>query len=276
MTHLCRKLNDMEHTSNSSGHVMIGRYADILSDRWFQRSFGTNQFKRLTELLLQLLIPEHKIKSISFEPQVHINPNDSDKDIRVDVECTDEDGTRFMVEMQLAPQKGFYERAIFNSSFAVQEQIQQGATVYTYSPVYFIGILNFAIHKNSNQVLYRYMLKESTTGEVMSGNLQYLFLELPNCEKGDSNMETLIDKVCYSLRNMSKMDEIPAGWENEEIIKLLYRSAEISKFTAKERSKYIFDMTTKRDIENQIQYAAEIGMEKGLEKGIEQTARNLK
>ena len=182
--------------------------------------------------------------------------------------------------MQLAPQKGFYERAIFNSSFAVQEQIPQGETGYLYSPVYFIGILNFAIHKDSDQVLYRYLLRESTSGEVMSENLQYLFLELPNCEREDSNITTLIDKVCYSLRNMSKMDDIPAGWENEEIIKLLYSSAEISKFTAKERSKYIFDMTTKRDIENQIQYAAEkgmeIGIEKGMEKGIEQTARNFK
>ena len=55
----------------------IGRYADILSDRWFQRSFGSDQFKRLTELLLQLLIPESTIKSITFLSQNHINPDDS-------------------------------------------------------------------------------------------------------------------------------------------------------------------------------------------------------
>ena len=64
------------------------------------------------------------------------------------------------------------------------------------------------------------------------------------------------------------------------IIKLLFSSAEIANFTAQERNKYIHDMTTKRDIENQLVYAAEKGMEKGMEKGIEKgkidTARNLK
>ena len=267
-------------TSNNNEGPIIGRYADILSDRWFQRSFGTNQFKRLTELLLQLLIPEHKIQSICFQPQVHINPNDSDKDIRVDVECTDEDGTRFMVEMQLAPQKDFYERAIFNSSFAIQEQIPKGQEDYQYKPVYFIGVLNFALHEDSDNVLYRYLLRESSSGEIMSTNLQYIFLELPNCERTGDIEDSLINKVCYSMRNMSRMNAIPDGWEKEEIIKLLFSSAEIANFTAQERNKYIHDMTTKRDIENQLVYAAEKGMEKGMEKGIEKgkidTARNLK
>ena len=50
----------------------------------------------------------------------------------------------------------------------------------------------------------------------------------------------------------------------------------IANFTAEERVKYINDMTTKRDIENQIEYAAEKGEERGLEKGRIETARNFK
>ncbi len=51
---------------------------------------------------------------------------------------------------------------------------------------------------------------------------------------------------------MSRMNAIPDGWEKEEIIKLLFSSAEIANYTAQERNKYIHDMTTKRDIENQL------------------------
>lgn len=61
---------------------------------------------------------------------------------------------------------------------------------------------------------------------------------------------------------MSRMNAIPDGWEKEEIIKLLFSSAEIANYTAQERNKYIHDMTTKRDIENQLVYAAEKGIEK--------------
>ena len=52
--------------------------------------------------------------------------DDTDKDIRVDVAATDTSGQRFIVELQLARQEAFYERAIFNSSFAVQQQVKRG------------------------------------------------------------------------------------------------------------------------------------------------------
>ena len=41
---------------------VIGRYADILLDRWFKRSFKEyGNAKRLMLLFLQALIPERKI-----------------------------------------------------------------------------------------------------------------------------------------------------------------------------------------------------------------------
>lgn len=254
-------------------NIKLGKYADILTDRVFRRSFGTEEWKRLTELLLQLLIPERKINSISFSPTEHINAFNRSKDVRIDVECTDTDGSRFMVEMQLAPQRDFYARAIFNSSFGIQEQISFGERNYLYKPVYFIGIMNFCFHKDSDRVVFRYRLREDDSGELMSENLQYIFVELPNCAKTPHEAESLAERVFYSMRNMSTLERIPHGWDEEEIIKLLFDSVKLSNFTPKDKADYIEDMTTKQDIENQIAYAAEqglrIGMEKGMKKGME-------
>ena len=249
--------------------VFVGKYANLLMDRWFKRSFGTDKWKRLTELLIQELIPERKIQSLSFAPQEHVNPFDDDKDIRVDVECTDVDGSRFVVELQLAPQKGFYERALLNASFAVQEQIGRGERGYLYPPVYFIGIMDFSYHEGSDRVLYRYNLVERESGEMMTDRLQFLFLELPNCLKALTPESSTLDDFCYYLRNMKDMASAPEG-NMSELNSLLFKSGEISNFTPGERVKYINDMTTKRDIENQIEYAMEKGMQKGLEKGMEQ------
>ena len=252
--------------------LQIGKYADILMDRWFKRTFGSEQRKRLTELLLQLLIPEHDIVSIKLAPIEHVNPFEEDKDIRVDVECTDEDGTRFIVELQLAPKKNFYERAIFNSSFGIQQQIPVGVKRYDYSPVYFIGIMDFSLHEESDKMLYRYNIREVESNELMSDRLQYIFIELPNVVKRKEDAKTLMQRVMYSIKNLPRMDSIPKGWDKDEIIKLLFDYAKIANFAAEERVKYINDMTTKRDIENQIEYAAE----KGEEKGRKETARNFK
>lgn len=256
------------NTSNNTSSPVIGRYADVLMDRWFKRSFGTNENKLLTEKLLQLLIPEHHIESITFVNEEHVNPFEKGKDVRVDVECTDQDGSRFVVEMQLAEQGGFYERAIFNSTFAVQQQIERGDRGYDFRPVYFIGVLNFSLHKDSDRVLYRYTLHEAVCGEQMSDRLQFIFMELPNCVNALTDRALLVDKVSYTLRNMSQLDRLPDNF-NEEIILLLLKSAETSKFTPEERVKYINDMTTKQDIENQIQFAERQGLQRGMEKGVE-------
>ena len=48
-----------------------------------------------------------------------------------------------------------------------------------------------------------------------------------------------------------------------EIFELLFNSAEIAKFTPEEKIKYEFDMTTERDIRNQIAYGREEGRAEG-------------
>ena len=66
------------------------------------------------------------------------------------------------------------------------------------------------------------------------------------------------------------MEERPEGAEGE-IFDLLFKSAEIVNFAPKERKEYIKDMTTERDIKNQLAFAEN----KGKIEGIKQTARNL-
>ena len=49
----------------------------------------------------------------------------------------------------------------------------------------------------------------------------------------------------------------------------LFETAEIAKFTPQEKTKYENDMTTERDIRNQIATAREQGVEEGIEIGME-------
>ena len=191
------------------------------------------------------------------------------------MECTDTDGTRFVVEMQLAHQKFFYERAVFNSTFAIQEQMASGEGSFDFPAVYFIGIMDFSLHEDTDQVLYRYQLRERESFELMTDRIQYIFLELTNCHRALTPEATVLENFCYVLHNIENLPDRPKGLENE-IFRLLFDSAEIATFTPQEKIKYEYDMTTERDIRNQIAYAEEKGMEKGTETTLQKVGELLR
>lgn len=254
--------------------MKIGRYANVLMDRWFKRTFGWAPARRLMQLFLQEMIPERTITKLSFGPQEYVNPIEQGKDIRLDVHCTDASGAHFIVEMQFAEQKTFYERALFNSTFVIQEQIQVGSTDWTLPQIYFIGVVNFALHEGSDKVLYRYRLKDIGSGEDMPIPVEYIFLEVPNCRKAMTSEASLLDNFCYALKNMPEMEERPQELKGE-IFDLLFNSAEINKFAPKERSEYIKQMITIRDIVNQMATAEEKGEARGLAEGKANAMREL-
>ena len=244
-----------------------GRFARIILDRWFKRTFGEESRKRLLELLLKELIPEREIESLTYVRDEHINAFDDGHDGRIDVECTDKDGSRFMVEMQVRPQSSFYDRAVLYSALGIQQQVERGVDEYWLKPMYFIGLMDFSMHDGSDQVLWRYSIRnDQDNEELMTDHLHYIFLELPNCKNALTEKATILDNFCYALNNMENLPEKPEGL-NEEIFKILFESAEIATFSPAERIKYTEDMTTERDIRNQLVYAKDKGKEEGIALG---------
>ena len=254
----------------------MGRYARIILDRWFKRSFLFQKDSlRLLQLFLQEVIPEHDIVEIRTDNVEHINLLDDNKDVRVDVECYDKDGTRFVCEVQVSPQHHFYERAVFNSTLAIQKQKQAGEGDYDFPTVYFIGLMDFTLHKDADRVDFRYSIREDKSGELMTPRIQYVFLELPNSlGRALTPQASVLDNICYAFHEMEHLTERPAELK-QEIFKLLFNSAELANFTADERAKYQLDMTTERDIKNQIEFARDEGREEGRVEGIRLSALNM-
>ena len=106
----------------------------------------------------------------------------------------------------------------------------------------------------------------------MTPRVQYIFLELPNSlDKALRPGATVLDNFCYALHQMEHLTERPAQLK-QEIFQLLFDSAEITNFTAEEKSKYEHDMTTERDIRNYIAYARKEGREEGRAEGAREKA----
>lgn len=257
-----RARSSLKPKNMEQNELKIGRYANVLMDRWFKRTFGWAPARRLMQLFLQEMIPERKITKLSFGPQEYVNPIEEGKDIRLDVHCTDTTGAHFIVEMQFTEQNTFFERALFNSTFVLQEQVQLGSKDWALPQIYFIGVVNFPLHKGSDRVLYRYRLRDIENMEDMPVPVEYIFLEIPNCSKAMTKEASLLDNFCYALKNMPEMEERPKELKGE-IFDLLFNSAEINKFAPRERSEYIKQMITIRDKVNQLATAEAKGQAKG-------------
>ena len=195
----------------------MGRYARIILDRWFKRSFLFQKDSlRLLQLFLQEVIPEHDIVEIRTDNVEHINLLDDNKDVRVDVECYDKDGTRFVCEVQVSPQHHFYERAVFNSTLAIQKQKQAGEGDYDFPTVYFIGLMDFTLHKDADSVDFRYSIREDKSGELMTPRIQYVFLELPNSlGRALTPQASVLDNICYAFHEMEHLTERPEELKQE-------------------------------------------------------------
>ena len=138
---------------------------------------------------------------------------------------------------------------------------------YRFEPVYFIGVMRFVIEEDDDRFLHRFSLTDDETGKQMTDDLHYIFLETPKCRlKSDSS---LTEKLGYALYNLPSMVKRPKELTGE-IFDLLFSSADLSNFAPEEKIKYQSDMTTERDIRNQIAYAKDKGIEQGRQEGIEQ------
>ena len=144
---------------------------------------------------------------------------------------------------------------VYYSAAAVLSQIPAGQDSYDFMPVYMIAILNFRLNKGHDKVKYEYFIK-SDENELMTKNLQFTFIELPNHRDINSPEATRLDKFCWLLRNMSKFKERP-DTDGDPLFDLLVESADFAIFTPDDKHNYSKNMTTARDIRNQIQYEVE-------------------
>ena len=96
------------------------------------------------------------------------------------------------------------------------------------------------------------------------------------CPKCKNNINsTFVEKIGFALNNMGSFEKRPDGFAGE-FFDLLFNSADIANFVPEDKIKYLNDMTTERDIHNQIEYARKEGIEKGREEERSSIAAKLK
>jgi len=237
------------------------RYINPLTDFGFKKLFGTEPNKLLLIDFLNQILPDRKIKDLSYSSNEKLGLTEIDRKAIFDLYCIGDQGERFIVEMQKAKQNYFKDRSVFYASFPIQEQGKKNTWDYQLDPVYSVGILDFIFddHKNEKEMLHVVELKNQR-GEVFYDKLKFVYLELPKFKKKEEELETHFDKWMYIFTHLSHLQNRPKKLQ-ERVFAKLFEAAEIAKFSPLEREAYEESLKYYRDLKNVVDTAKEEGRE---------------
>ena len=257
----------------------MSRYINFYTDFAFKKFFGTEANKEFLISFLNALLElngEKEIADLTYLNTEQLGFSNNERRAVYDVYCTTKEGERFIVEMQKAKQENFRDRALYYSSFAIQDQGQKGTknnTVYwdyKLSPVYVIGILDFVMDDSPEKIdhlITKVQLMDDTY-EVFNKNLNFIFIEMPKFRKEESELETFMDKWLYAIKNLGKLDDKPTAL-TEAIFKRFFEVAEIAAFSKTERYDYEENLKNCNDWFSVMNTAKKDGLEEGEAIGIE-------
>lgn len=261
----------------------IGKYVDPNTDFGWKLYFGREENKILLIEFLNSLFEGEKIISDLFYKSVEYDGDQEDmRRVVFDLHCIGNDGEIFIIEMQQLFQEFFRDRAVYYTSRLISKQLSRGkkGNNYCLPEVYFIGVLEFNLHGDSNvfplrhtdrPYFYDVALCDKDTHEIFYDKLGYKLISLPMFNKKPAELETVMDQWLYVLKHLSTMDKLPS-FLDKRIFGLIFEVGEIGKLTEEDRMSYESSLKHKRDAESVFNSALRsgeaLGHAKGLAKGL--------
>ncbi len=259
------------------------RYINPYTDFGFKKLFGTEMNKDLLISFLNALFKDGPVvKEVIYVPNEQLGVYGSRRAI-FDVYCETESGEKIIVEMQKTEQAYFKDRSVFYSSFPIQQQGKTGADWdFQLKSVYTIGILNFVFPEDEyDPECYHHEVKlmDTTDHHVFYDKLTFIYLEMPKFNKTEDELEGMLDKWLFVLKNLTRLFDRPAALQ-ERVFRKLFEQAEIARFTPEEVIEYEDSLKVYRDLKNSMDTSYMKGVVVGREEGREEeriaNARKMK
>ena len=218
---------------------------------------------------------ERLIHELTLLPAEQIPINPERKNSIVDIKCTDTKGRQFVVEMQMAWNKGFKPRSLFNTAKAYVRQLGKGYKYTQLKPVYMLCLINDTFHKNSEECYHPYTFIRFDDLEDRLGGMTIIYIELPKFKPqsfSDKKMAVLWLRFLTEVKDKDDaIQKIPEELvENEHTAKALdiLEESSYSKAELKVYEDYWDAVSIEKDsLEGALEKGRKEGIEKGIEKG---------
>ncbi|WP_375560878.1 Rpn family recombination-promoting nuclease/putative transposase [Bernardetia sp. OM2101] len=249
---------------------MTDRYINLFTDFGFKKIFGEEPNKDLLiSFLNELLRDREKIIDLTYLNNEHLGKGQRDRKAVFDLYCTNEEGEKFIVEVQRVKQQYFKDRSLYYSTFAIQEQARKGKDWnYELRNVYTIGILDFEFDDSMpNQFHHNVKLIETNSNKVFYDKLTFVFLEIPKFNKQLEELENDYERWLFAFKNLHKLADKPNNLQ-EGVFRRLLEIAEVAKYNKKEQFVYQESLKDYWDLQS----VAHTYFSEGKEEGDEERA----
>lgn len=252
---------------------MPAKYINPYTDFGFKKIFGEEASKPLLMDFLNSILPEyHQIKDLHFKNTEQLGVADDDRKAVYDIYCENEQGEKFIVELQKVKQRYFKERTLFYTTYPIREQGEKGDWDYNLKAVYCIAILNFTFDDNADdadEVVHTVQLKNQNN-RVFYDKLTFVYLEMPNFCKTEYELVTQLDKWLFFIKNLEELQSIPQIFNDDVVFDQAFNKAELAKFNRRDRDQYEQSLKVYRDLKSALLTSREDGYADGHEQGLQQ------
>ena len=263
--------------------MAISKFLDPKNDVAFKKVFGSEKHKDILIHFINDILElkgNDQIEGVEFLSSVQDAEIAYKKQSIVDVLCKDKNGVQIIVEMQVAPTKGFEKRAQYYAAKAYSRQLNSGqeedGKYQNLKEVIFIAIADCVIFKDKIEYKSDHVILDKNSHEHDLQDFSFTFIELPKFNKTNINeLSSILEKWCFFFKNAAKTSEedLEKLIGSDLVIKQAYDA--LSQFNWSEPELLAYDEEIKRIRDNiaALDYQYDKGIEKGIEKG--KTERDL-
>ena len=259
---------------------MLYKFLDPKNDIAFKKIFGTEKNK---DILIHFLNDMIKFKengpiiNVNFLKTVQDPETAAKKTSIVDILCKDEKGHTYIVEMQVAKEKGFEKRAQYYASKAYISQSHVGGEYHDLKEVIFLAISDFIMFPQKKNYKSDHVMLDVESHENDLRDFSFTFLELPKFNKEIDQLSNMTEKWSYFFKHAEETSEedLKKLIGHDEIIQRAYQ--ELNRFSWNEEELLTYEQAEKYEgayhasLAQKFDEGEKMGIEKGIEKGTQST-----
>ena len=246
-------------------------YVDPKNDFAFKKIFGSEEHKNITISFINSLLEltgNKQITEIQFlnTEQAPLIMQEK-KENFLDILCTDQNKSQYIVEMQVEPVKAFINRMVYYGSKTYAIQLGTSAPYDKLMPVIVIAIINYALLPEEEGYKSIHKITSVKTNRSYFDQLTFVLAELKKFNKKQEELLTTEDKWLYFIKEISNQESLPKSFDNKEFKEACF-AAELLKWSEPEVAAYHKANIRATDLKGAIELAKEAGIALGKEEGI--------
>ena len=234
------------------------KFVDVKNDVAFRKIFGNENKTTILISFLNAILKlegDKKIKEVSIANPYQLPRVAGEKASIIDVRAIDKKGRQFVVEMQVADVDGFDKRVQYYTCRDYSMQIDRGEKYPLLKPTYFVGILDFDYFE-SESYLSNHIIVNGENYEHKLKDIQFNFIELRKFTLEVDDLQALIEKWVFFIKNAENLDVIPANI-NDEGLKEAYRDADKHSWKKEELIAYDNASIAEQDVRGKMKFVVD-------------------